>query len=100
MQKPKTKRLVKVDRNGLVRCRVCGCTEIEACNPPCGWADGDLCTTCAEAVRSLLEWEESARLPRLAPLVREFYRAVGELRVELTAAGRELAAGAPRTRPR
>ena len=30
------------------RCRVCGCTEDEACDGGCSWVDGDasLCTTC------------------------------------------------------
>jgi len=27
-------------------CRVCGCTEYEPCEPPCGWADEELCTAC------------------------------------------------------
>lgn len=29
-------------------CRRCGCSELDACYPPCGWAESDLCTRCAE----------------------------------------------------
>ncbi|MFP4538718.1 MAG: hypothetical protein ACLFPA_10500 [Dichotomicrobium sp.] len=28
-------------------CRVCGCTEHDACPEGCGWAEADLCTSCA-----------------------------------------------------
>jgi hypothetical protein len=34
-------------------CRVCGCTDDRAClhddGQPCGWAEDDICTVCAEA---------------------------------------------------
>ena len=30
-------------------CRRCGCSEEDACSPPCGWAAEDLCTACAGA---------------------------------------------------
>lgn len=32
-------------------CRVCGCTDDAACDPPCAWADDDLCDnpSCLEA---------------------------------------------------
>jgi len=30
-------------------CRVCRCSERDACNPPCGWVYADLCRTCANA---------------------------------------------------
>jgi hypothetical protein len=29
-------------------CRVCGCTEEEACEGGCAWAEPDLCTACVE----------------------------------------------------
>lgn len=35
---------------GSRHCRVCGCTEFNACSGPdgpCGWAGPDLCTVCA-----------------------------------------------------
>lgn len=28
-------------------CRVCACSEFDACHPPCGWAEQDLCSSCA-----------------------------------------------------
>lgn len=28
-------------------CRMCGCTQNDACDVGCGWAQGDLCTACA-----------------------------------------------------
>ena len=34
---------------GEPRCRVCHCTELEPCEPPCGWHESDLCTACAIA---------------------------------------------------
>lgn len=27
-------------------CRVCGCTEFNACQPPCWWVEDDLCSAC------------------------------------------------------
>ena len=30
------------------KCRVCGCTEHRACNPPCYWVEEDLCSACVE----------------------------------------------------
>ena len=29
-------------------CRRCGCSEHAACFPPCGWAEPNLCTSCAD----------------------------------------------------
>jgi hypothetical protein len=29
-------------------CRACGCTENDACDEGCGWAEPDLCTVCAK----------------------------------------------------
>lgn len=31
------------------RCRVCGCTEQQACPGGCSWAGADLCSSCAAA---------------------------------------------------
>lgn len=62
---------VKRDRDGLTRCRVCGCTGREACNPPCGWADGSLCTNCFRAVSALREWKERAHRDNMTALLRE-----------------------------
>lgn len=27
-------------------CRECGCSDVWPCEPPCGWAEEDLCTAC------------------------------------------------------
>lgn len=36
----------------LVRtCRVCGCTDAEACPGGCSWAEADLCSTCPRVPR-------------------------------------------------
>lgn len=61
------------DRDGLIRCRVCGCTDREPCAPPCSWAEGeaDLCSTCAAAACVLVSWREGAHRPSWAALKRE-----------------------------
>jgi hypothetical protein len=65
--------MIKVDRNGFLRCRVCGCTEVDACPGGCGWvsSEEDLCTTCGDAVRALLVWIASTRRGNVAGLLRE-----------------------------
>jgi hypothetical protein len=70
MEKPTR---IKTDRHGFVRCRMCGCTEIEACEPPCGWepGEGDLCTTCAIMMRAMLHWLFAGHHPTKASLLRE-----------------------------
>ncbi len=82
------------DRNGLIRCRVCGCTAIDACNPPCGWAQQDLCTTCADAVKALLEWADAARRANLSGLL-QFNAQSRNIRpaLQLTEKGRAFLAG-------
>lgn len=66
----------KFDRNGLVRCRVCGCTDLDACANSCAWVDGqDLCTTCRDAAAAIREWRETARRPMMTRLLAE----VGEM---------------------
>ncbi|EHL0042373.1 hypothetical protein E5K34_002501 [Enterococcus faecalis] len=30
------------------RCRVCGCTQFNACSGGCYWIEEDLCTRCVE----------------------------------------------------
>ncbi len=57
-------------RPGAV-CRVCGCTDDNACNPPCAWFDPTLCTTCALAAEALREWSNATVRPSLAALLRE-----------------------------
>ena len=65
-------RKVKFSAAGFMRCRVCGCTEIEPCEPACSWADGDLCSCCCEAVDAMFVWFHNAHRPRLAALIREY----------------------------
>jgi hypothetical protein len=73
---------VRHDTDGNVRCRVCGCTEIDACNPSCGWAAddkrGDLCTNCAEVLFELVMWSEGAHRPSRAALMRELDHRLGQ----------------------
>lgn len=64
----------KYNRDGYVRCRVCGCSEFDACFPPCAWQDYDLCDTCHVAVQALECWTSSARRPNMAALLRELKR--------------------------
>jgi hypothetical protein len=61
------------DRDGYIRCRVCGCTEREPCDPPCSWAPGeaDLCSNCEAAVLVVTCWLEGAHRPYWAALLRE-----------------------------
>lgn len=72
----KTQPEVKRDRNGLTRCRVCGCTEVDACNPPCGWVPGeaDLCTGCDEVVRGIMFCMACARRVNKLAVWREVNR--------------------------
>lgn len=56
------------------KCRVCGCTEMNACNPPCAWAEPDLCTGCRDIAVALVEWERSAVKPNRHALRREVNR--------------------------
>jgi hypothetical protein len=59
----------KHDRDGLLRCYVCGCSDREPCNPPCGWQYDDICSTCANAVAALVEWREAAPRPMMSRLI-------------------------------
>ncbi len=39
----------RAERDGIRRCRECGCTEVRACQGGCYWVDQDLCSACWEA---------------------------------------------------
>ena len=73
---------IKVDRDGFVRCRVCGCTECEPCEPPCSWIEGvdkgkrrgPLCSGCAQTLKAMVEWSEGAHRPNVSALLRDFAR--------------------------
>jgi len=54
-----------------MRCRVCGCTEENACNPPCGWAFANLCTNCSSVASAIAEWMDSAVRANFTGLIRE-----------------------------
>lgn len=71
---------VRLDRDGYVRCRVCSCTEREPCDPPCSWAEEDLCSLCASAVDALFHWESGAHRPSWAALRRDVARLLGGMR--------------------
>jgi len=32
----------------MKKCRICECTDVDACVMPCYWVNDDLCSTCAE----------------------------------------------------
>jgi len=75
--KTKTKQEpVRIDKDGFVRCRVCGCTESDACADMCSWIEQDLCSTCSRAVDAMVEWHENARRVNLTALVREYVESV------------------------
>jgi predicted Fe-S protein YdhL (DUF1289 family) len=59
------------DRDGLIRCRVCGCTERDACDPPCSWVEDDLCSGCHDAVSAIAIWQLGARRNNRTALLRE-----------------------------
>jgi hypothetical protein len=71
---------VKRDRNGLVRCRVCGCTEVDACAPGCSWVDSSLCSVCDEVIDALGVWFCDSRRPNVTALLREVRRELVEVR--------------------
>lgn len=56
-----------------MRCRMCGCTDNNACNPPCSWAPGrsNLCSSCLVVAAVVAAWEEIAVKANFAALKRE-----------------------------
>lgn len=68
---------MKIDRHGFIRCRVCGCTQIDACPGGCGWAYANLCTICDQAAQALVTWMQDSRRPMWEPLKREALRQGG-----------------------
>jgi len=41
-------------------CRVCHCTQDDACLGGCAWFDADLCTSCAEMIELLRDYMHTA----------------------------------------
>jgi hypothetical protein len=72
--------VLRHDRDGYIRCRVCSCTEREPCEPSCSWVEADLCSLCAEVAEALTTWYLSANRPSLAALRREVDAAIGRER--------------------
>jgi hypothetical protein len=68
--------IVKRDRNGLIRCRVCRCTELEPCFPPCWWEPGeeDICNRCNEMAYHLRVFMAGAHRFSRKALFREVAR--------------------------
>jgi len=59
------------DKDGMMKCRVCGCTEVRACQPPCSWAGPFICSNCHNAVSALRQWKEGANRANMTALLRE-----------------------------
>jgi hypothetical protein len=57
----------------MTRCRVCGCTEDRACDPPCGWepGEGNVCSSCAAVAAHIVEWMGVALRANFTGLMRE-----------------------------
>lgn len=70
-RKPRERRRPMRIVRGLVRCRMCGCSELEACAPTCAWAQPDLCDSCESAVTSVSQWMLRAHRPSWNALKRE-----------------------------
>jgi hypothetical protein len=54
-----------------MKCRFCGCTDTQACEGGCWWAEPELCSTCAD------------RMPTLEP-GQQWRDATGNARVQFT----------------
>ncbi|MDE2104577.1 MAG: hypothetical protein KGL39_45500 [Patescibacteria group bacterium] len=79
---------VRWDRDGLIRCRVCRCTEVHACAGGCLWVEEDLCSTCAVTAEGLVAWQMNARRANWAALLRETERELGDVRARVAPLGR------------
>lgn len=66
-----TKAAVRRDRDGLTRCRVCGCTQADGCPGGCEWVDDDLCSVCSDAADALAAWIYGTRRANKTGLWRE-----------------------------
>ena len=57
------------------KCRVCGCTDDQACEGGCSWAEPDLCSKCAA---------KKKRIRVSAENYKELVRLTGELQTKLS----------------
>lgn len=55
----------------MMRCRVCGCTQTDACANGCEWVEDHLCSVCHDAAKALAVWCAEARRPNKTALWRE-----------------------------
>ncbi len=53
---------LKYDKDGNLRCKVCGCTEFQPCDPPCSWSELEegLCSLCEDTADAMVEWAMGA----------------------------------------
>jgi hypothetical protein len=60
-------------------CRVCSCTDLEACAEGCFWVEPDLCSGCLMILDAIAAWAEQAHTVDIAVLIREVevYRTAG-----------------------
>jgi hypothetical protein len=62
----------KYTKDGFLKCRVCGCSEFEPCEPPCSWVPHtDICDSCHEVATTIRLWMVGAHRPSVAALLRE-----------------------------
>jgi hypothetical protein len=54
-------------------CRVCGCTDENACAGGCVWIEPGLCSICALAAEALVEWGSRAVSPNVSRLFDEVF---------------------------
>jgi hypothetical protein len=40
-----------------MKCRICGCTDDQACPGGCYWVDDDLCSRCDETIEAISRWK-------------------------------------------
>jgi len=55
-------------------CRVCGCTDENACAGGCAWFEPDLCSLCALAAAAVAEWAIRCVSPNNDALLAEAHR--------------------------
>lgn len=53
-------RTLRMAANAVRVCRVCHCTDDDACLGGCAWFDVDLCTTCAEMIQFVGDYMHTA----------------------------------------
>lgn len=68
-------------------CRICGCTDADACEGGCHWVTHDLCSACVPRLIRVLDTARAYRyLVNAAPPKRVSFRELGRAAVDLDAA--------------